>query len=177
MVIRLKPRSQRSRDSEQVIEELRDTFNKQLAGMTIEFVLLLQDMLGDLEGNPEPIEVKIFGDDVPTLTKISEQVAERMKKIAGVVDIVIPQRGNPELDVHVDPTRAAKAGFTVEQVSSQLTTGMLGANIAAGSARAIGLRTPQNPFSPSPASSSACSPQASLPSGTGSSLRPFPRPK
>ena len=37
---------------------------------------------------------------------------------------------------------------------------MLGANIAAGSARAIRLRTPQNPFSPSPASSSACSPQA-----------------
>ena len=35
--------------------------------MTIEFVLLLQDMLGDLEGNPEPVEVKIFGNDLPTL--------------------------------------------------------------------------------------------------------------
>ena len=29
----------------------------------IEFVQLLQDMLGDLEGAPTPIEVKIFGDD------------------------------------------------------------------------------------------------------------------
>ena len=31
--------------------------------LEIEFVQLLQDMLGDLEGTPTPIEVKIFGDD------------------------------------------------------------------------------------------------------------------
>jgi multidrug efflux pump subunit AcrB len=42
------------------------------------------------------------------------------------VDLVVPQRGNPELDVHVDPTRAAKAGMTVEQVSTQLSAGLLG---------------------------------------------------
>ena len=49
-----------------------------------------------------------------------------MKKIDGLVDIVVPQRGNPELNVQIDPTRAAKAGFTVDQVSSQLSTGLLG---------------------------------------------------
>jgi hypothetical protein len=37
---------------------------------------------------------------------------------------------------------------------------MHGVNTAAGSARAIRLRTPQNPFSPGPASTSACSLQA-----------------
>ena len=126
IVVRLKPRSDRDRSSEEVISELRGKFETGLPGMTVEFVQLLQDMLGDLEGNPEPIEVKIFGDDVPTLTRLAEGVAERMKKIEGVVDIVTPQRGNPELDVKVDPTRAAKAGFTVDQVASQLGTGMLG---------------------------------------------------
>jgi CzcA family heavy metal efflux pump len=129
IVVRLKPRSQRTRSSEEVIEDLRATFERELAGTTVEFVQLLQDMLGDLEGNPEPIEVKIFGDDLPTLARLAEQVAERMKKIDGVVDVVAPQRGNPELDLHIDPTRAAKAGFTVDQVSSQLATGMLG-NVA-----------------------------------------------
>lgn len=126
IVVRLKPRSARSRSSEEVIGDLRGTFEKDLPGMTVEFVQLLQDMLGDLEGNPEPIELKIFGDDVPTLSKLAEGVAERMKKVDGIVDIVAPQRGNPELNVRVDPTRAAKAGFTVDQVSSQLATGMLG---------------------------------------------------
>ncbi len=29
-------------------------------------------MLGDLEGNPEPIEVKIFGDDPDVLGELAE---------------------------------------------------------------------------------------------------------
>jgi CzcA family heavy metal efflux pump len=126
ILVRLKPQSERKRTSEEIVDDLRAAFEKEMPGMTIEFVLLLQDMLGDLEGNPEPVEVKIFGDDLPTLATLAETVAERMKKIDGVVDIVAPQRGNPELNVHVDPTRAAKAGFTVDQVSSQLATGLLG---------------------------------------------------
>jgi CzcA family heavy metal efflux pump len=129
IVVRLKPRSQRSRTAEEVVENLRGTFQKELAGTTVEFVMLLQDMLGDLEGNPEPIEVKIFGDDLPTLARLADGVAKRMKAIDGVVDVVAPQRGNPELDVRIDPTRAAKAGFTVDQVSTQLATGLLG-NVA-----------------------------------------------
>ena len=63
--------------AEEVIEELRATFEKELPGMTIEFVQLLQDMLGDLEGNPEPIEVKIFGDDLPTLGEARRAVPPR----------------------------------------------------------------------------------------------------
>ena len=126
IVVRLKPRSERKRTSEEVVDDLRGTFEKDMPGMTIEFVLLLQDMLGDLEGSPEPIEVKIFGDDLPTLARLADSVAGKMHHVDGVVDIVAPQRGNPELDVHVDPTRAAKAGFTVDQVSSQLATGLLG---------------------------------------------------
>ncbi len=131
IVVRLKPRSGRTRTSQEVVDDLRSTFEKEMPGMTIEFVLLLQDMLGDLEGAPEPIEVKIFGDDVPTLARLADSVAGKMKQIDGVVDIVTPQRGNPEIDVRIDPTRAAKAGFTVDQVSSQLASGLLG-NVATG---------------------------------------------
>ena len=126
IVVKLKPRSDRKRTADQIIADQRATFAAQMPGMTIEFVLLLQDMLGDLEGNPEPVEVKIFGNDLPTLTKLAERTAEQLKKIDGLVDIVAPQRGNPELNLQIDPTRAAKAGFTVDQVSSQLSTGLLG---------------------------------------------------
>jgi CzcA family heavy metal efflux pump len=126
IVVKLRPRSERKRTANEVIAEQRAIFAKEMPGMTIEFVLLLQDMLGDLEGNPEPVEVKIFGNDLPTLTALAERTAEQLKKIDGLVDIVVPQRGNPELNVQIDPTRAAKAGFTVDQVSSQLSTGLLG---------------------------------------------------
>ena len=63
ILVRLKPRSQRSRSSDEIIDELRDKLHEAAPLVEIEFVQLLQDMLGDLEGNPEPIEVKIFGDD------------------------------------------------------------------------------------------------------------------
>jgi CzcA family heavy metal efflux pump len=126
IVVRLKPRAQRKRTAEQVIEAQRATFETQMPGMTIEFMMLLQDMLGDLEGNPQPVEVKIFGDDLRTLASLAARTSARLEKIPGLVDIVVPQRGNPELNIRIDPTRAAKAGLTVEQVTSQLSTGLLG---------------------------------------------------
>jgi CzcA family heavy metal efflux pump len=126
IVVKLKPQSLRKRNAEQIIEEQRAAFAEQMPGMTIEFVQLLQDMLGDLEGNPEPVEVKIFGDDLPQLASLAQRTAERLEKIPGVVDLVVPQRGNPEVDVRIDPTRAARVGFTVEAVAGQLSSGLLG---------------------------------------------------
>jgi len=126
ITVKLRPRSERKRVAEEIIADQRATFAKEMPGMTIEFVQLLQDMLGDLEGNPEPVEIKIFGDDLPTLTALAERTVGKIKDIKGIVDIVTPQRGNPELNLRIDPTRAAKAGFTVDQISSQLSTGLLG---------------------------------------------------
>ena len=126
IVVRLKPRSERSRTAEEVVEAQRAIFAKEMPGMTIEFVMLLQDMLGDLAGSPEPVEVKIFGDDLPTLESLAARTSRTLEKIPGLVDIVVPQRGNPELSLHIDPTRASKAGLTVAQITSQLTSGLLG---------------------------------------------------
>ena len=45
--------------------------------------MLLQDMLGDLEGNPEPVEVKIFGDDLATLTSLAERTSGHAREDPG----------------------------------------------------------------------------------------------
>ncbi len=85
VLVRLKPRGQRERDAEEIIAALRDQLTKAVPDTEIEFVQLLQDMLGDLEGNPTPLEVKIFGDDQAQLGELSEQVEARLEKVAGVV--------------------------------------------------------------------------------------------
>jgi multidrug efflux pump subunit AcrB len=126
ILVRLKPRSARSRSAEDLISEQRERFANDMPGMTIEFVQILQDMLGDLEGEPEPVEVKLFGDDLNVLNTLAARIAGRMKNIPGIVDLVEPRRGNPELEVRIDPTRVAKAGFTPEQLSTQLADGLLG---------------------------------------------------
>jgi multidrug efflux pump subunit AcrB len=74
IVVRLKPRALRTRSAEDVIEDLRARVHAAAPLVDIEFVQLLQDILGDLEGSAEPIEVKIFGDDPARLAALAGPV-------------------------------------------------------------------------------------------------------
>lgn len=126
VLVRLKARGQRSRSSEEIITDLREKLAEAAPGMEIEFVQLLQDMLGDLEGNPTPIEVKVFGDDAGVLAEVGGQIEEMLGKVSGVVDIVGVQSGNPELTWQIDPIAAGRLGLTVEAVSQQISAAWLG---------------------------------------------------
>ncbi|HEY7475666.1 MAG TPA: efflux RND transporter permease subunit, partial [Vicinamibacterales bacterium] len=126
ILVRLTPRSQRSRSSEDIISDVRTRVQQAVPLVEVEFVQLLQDMLGDLEGNPEPIEVKIFGDDPDRLAELSGPVEEMMNKVDGVVDVVGVQRGNPEVTWTINPAAAGRYGLTVEQVSNQMAGNWLG---------------------------------------------------
>jgi len=128
VLVRLKPRSQRHRSAEEVISGLRPRIAAVAPGMELEFVQLLQDMLGDLEGAAEPLEVKIFGDDSATLAAVAAQVKTEMEGVEGVVDVVAPQQGAPETTWQIDPEAAGRAGLTAEQVQSQLAAAWLGAS-------------------------------------------------
>src|SRR4029453_11850772 len=96
VLVRLKPRDERRRSADNIITDLRDKLTDAVPDTEIEFVQLLQDMLGDLEGNPDPIEVKIFGDDQEQLSALAEEVEARLGKIPGVVDMVGIEEGGPE---------------------------------------------------------------------------------
>jgi CzcA family heavy metal efflux pump len=125
ILVRLKPRGAR-RASDDVIADLREKLAEAAPGVEVEFIQLLQDMIGDLEGAPTPIEVKVFGDDPNTLAEISERVEKILETTSGVVDIVGVQRGNPEATWEVDPIAVGRLGLTVTQVSEQLSDAWLG---------------------------------------------------
>jgi CzcA family heavy metal efflux pump len=125
ILVRLKPRGER-RSAEEIIDDLRDKLKEAAPQLDIEFVQLLQDMLGDLEGAPTPIEVKVFGDDPQTLADISEQMEKMLEGVKGVVDVVGMQRGNPETVWDIDPVATGRLGLTVAQVSEQLSDAWLG---------------------------------------------------
>jgi CzcA family heavy metal efflux pump len=126
VLVRLKPRSERSRSAEDVIEDLRPRIKEASPELDVEFVQLLQDMIGDLEGQPNPIEVKVFGDDVERLASLAEDVEGRLGKVRGVVDIVGMESGPPEVTWEVDPVAVGRLGLTVESVSRQLQAAWLG---------------------------------------------------
>jgi CzcA family heavy metal efflux pump len=126
ILVRLKPRSERRRSAEEVIADLRPKLAQAAPGVNLEFVQLLQDMIGDLEGAAEPIEVKIFGDDAATLTALAGSVQHEMEGVQGIVDVVGPQAGTPETTWRIDPGAAGRAGLTVEQVEGQLASAWSG---------------------------------------------------
>jgi CzcA family heavy metal efflux pump len=126
ILVKLKPRSQRKRGVEEVMSGLREQITGSIAGVDVEFIQILQDMLGDLEGSPEPVEVKIFGSSSEELNRIADELGPKIEKIPGIVDYKGPRAGNPELVINVDPGLAAHVGLTVDQVSQQLQAGLLG---------------------------------------------------
>jgi CzcA family heavy metal efflux pump len=126
VLVRLKPRSQRRRSADQIIDDLRGKITAAVPDTDIEFTQILQDMLGDLEGNPTPIEVKIFGDDQQQLNELSESIEGKLGKIRGVVDIVGLQEGGPEVTWQVDPVAAGRIGLSVSDVATQLSDAWLG---------------------------------------------------
>jgi CzcA family heavy metal efflux pump len=125
ILVRLKPRGDR-RSSEEIINDLRDKLAEAAPGVEIEFVQLLQDMIGDLEGAPTPVEVKVFGDSPDTLAEISENGEKILEGTRGIVDVVGVQRGNPETTWDIDPVAVGRLGLTLTQVSEQLSDAWLG---------------------------------------------------
>jgi len=129
ILIKLKPRSQRHRDVYQIIEDLRQQIAASIPGLDVEFTQILQDILGDLEGSPQPVEVKIFGNDPAQLEAIADEIGAKLqdkKSVPGLVDFLGVQKGNPEIVIHVDPAAAGRLGMTIEQVSQQAQAGLLG---------------------------------------------------
>ena len=73
MVVRLKPRNQRDASVFEVINRVRARIDAEAPAVRAEFLLILADLLGDLAGAPEPVEIKLFHPDV----RVAEQAGAR----------------------------------------------------------------------------------------------------
>ena len=116
----VKLKQKRSRSVDEVIEEVRGKVAERVPALDVEFAQLLQDMIGDLSNAPEPVQIKLFSEDAALLDAWGPRVADAIGKIKGVVDIkngVEDATSGPAVTFQVDPTVAARAGFTPEEVS------------------------------------------------------------
>jgi CzcA family heavy metal efflux pump len=120
------PAGERKRDISEVMDDLRAQIADYIPGVEVEFTQILQDMLNDLEGSHEAIELKIFGDNMGVLEHVADEIGPRLQKIPGIVDYKSLQKGNPEMVFHVDPALAGRAGLNSTQVTQQVNAGLLG---------------------------------------------------
>jgi CzcA family heavy metal efflux pump len=118
--IAVKLKAKRDRGADEVISELRARVEKEEPGLQVEYVQVLQDMIGDLSNAPEPVQIKLFSPDPALLQQWAPKVGEAIGGVKGVVDVlngIENTISGPAIGFRVDPTIAARAGFTPEEVA------------------------------------------------------------
>ena len=119
--------SGKRRHADDIIASVRARVDAEVPAARVEFVEILADMLNDLSGTPRPIEVKIFGEDYPTLEKVSAEVVARITPVPGLVDLYGGvERPSPQLALRVDRTAVARLGRTAEDVATDLVAALRG---------------------------------------------------
>jgi CzcA family heavy metal efflux pump len=110
------------RNIEVAMDDVRARVEHSVPGIEIELAQLMEDLIGDLTGVPQPIEIKLYSDDGELLRKLAMQVAEAIGKIPGVVDvrngIVI---AGDALDIQVERAKAALEGVDPESVTRMVS--------------------------------------------------------
>src|SRR5258705_6387170 len=123
----VKLRQGHKRATADVISDLRQQIAESEPALEIEFVGIVPDVIGDLQGNPEPIEIKLFSEDATALQAKADEVETAIKKISGVVDtkngIVV---SGPAITFKIDPQRASRFGVTADDVARTAATAMTG---------------------------------------------------
>ena len=117
----VKLKKDRDRGIDEVIEEVRSKIKRTEPAADVEFVQVLQDMIGDLSNEPEPVVVKLYSEDPQLLRQSATRVADSIGKIHGVVDVldgIENTISGPAVTFQVDPTVAARAGFTPEEIAT-----------------------------------------------------------
>jgi CzcA family heavy metal efflux pump len=126
--IRLKGGSRR--DIEEVMAEVREKVQTEVPGLEIETAQLMEDLIGDLTAVPQPIEVKLFGDDPKQLEDSAGKVVEAMGKIDGVVEVASGLRvAGDGIIIKVDRAAATMAGLDPDIVAKQVET-QIGGTVA-----------------------------------------------
>jgi CzcA family heavy metal efflux pump len=119
--ISVKLKAHRSRGIDEVMGDVRSKIRTHEPAIDVEFIQVLQDMIGDLTSAPEPIQIKLFSQDPKLLQEWAPKVADEIGKIKGVVDVlngIDNTISGPAVVFQVDPSVAARAGFTPEEVAT-----------------------------------------------------------
>ncbi len=117
----------RDKTTDEVIEGLRKQIEASQPALRVDFGQVIGDMLGDLMTSVQPIEIKIFGNDRPTLNHLSRQVADIVSGTEGTADafngIVI---AGPSVTIEPNYGRLAQFGLTPAQLQFQLQNSLEG---------------------------------------------------
>ncbi|WP_375448337.1 efflux RND transporter permease subunit [uncultured Fibrella sp.] len=130
-------KKERTRSTNEVIDDLRRKIEATQPGLSVDFGQVIGDMLGDLMSEPNPVEVKVFGNEPAELHPLANQISNIVTQVPGTADVFngITIAG-PSVVFSPKSSALLQFGLTPLDLQNQLTTRLIGnevGNILEGS--------------------------------------------
>jgi CzcA family heavy metal efflux pump len=124
-------KKKRDRSSEEVIADIRKQVESTQPALVIDFGQVIGDMLGDLMESVQPVEIKIYGDNIQKLHEFSEQVGTMVEGVEGAADVFngIVVSG-PSVSIVPNNVALAQFGLTPQAIQTQVQLGLQGTQVS-----------------------------------------------
>ena len=126
-VLRLRKGHRRAADA--VADDLRGRIERSQPALQVEFGQLVEDVIGDLTSNPQPIEIRVFSEDRDLAERKAKEIAALVSNVRGAVDVKdgVVVSGP---DVSVTPSAAGKRrGQSAGDLEDALTPAISGIDL------------------------------------------------
>lgn len=123
----IKLKAKRKHSTAEVLALFRHDFNQRFPQINWDFHGFLDDLVGDIQQEPNPVEVNLLSPDMKWLEQTAPRVEDEIKKIPGVVDTFngLTETG-PSIDFHVRPADSLRFGLTAQTIADAVSTALSG---------------------------------------------------
>ncbi len=130
IMIALKPKDEwtSAKTADELREKMEETL-KTIPGLEAEISQPIQMRNNELlTGIKQDVAIKIFGDDLKTLSEQAEKVQRMIQSVKGVSGTMVEEvSGLPQIQIRYDHARMARYGLSVDDVNSVVETTFAGA--------------------------------------------------
>jgi len=123
----LVPKEERKKSIDDIEEEIRGRVGN-VPGVLISLISPLQHRINHtLTGTKAAIAVKLFGDNIFTLSEYAEKIQEIVENTPGAVDVQTEQTtGIPQLQIEFDRNKIARYGLNIEDIAQIIEVALKG---------------------------------------------------
>ena len=129
IMVSLKPKAEwtSAKTTDELMEKMEETL-KTIPGLEAEISQPIQMRNNELlTGIKQDVAIKIFGDDLHTLTEQARKIEKLIRRVRGVSGIFVEEvSGLPQIQVKYDHERMAEYGVSVDDVNQVLETTFAG---------------------------------------------------
>jgi cobalt-zinc-cadmium resistance protein CzcA len=111
-----------------LIADLQQRLNARFPGVDFAFSQYIEDNVNEASSGVKGANsVKIFGPDLATLTKLSDEMQTQMSKVRGIADLGASNTlGQPTVQIDIDRQAAARYGLTPDDVNTTVAAAIGG---------------------------------------------------